>query len=127
MGFHHEGRIFITELHLDGVVLSTISNLVSGNSSFNFKLGWDTSYARYSPSIINLINYAANHVSLPSNLKFLDSSVAPGSFMEDIWMGRRALADGIYALTGAGKLVLSAAQVLKQVKGKFKLGKDEES
>ena len=126
MGFHQEERIFITELHLDRVVLSTISNLVSGDTSFNFKLGWDTSYARYSPSIINLINYAANHASLPSNLKFLDSSVAPGSFMEDIWMRRRDLADGVYALTGAGKLVLSAVQTLRQVKGKFKFGKDEE-
>jgi hypothetical protein len=126
MGFQREGRMFITELHLNGAVLSTASNLISGNSGFGFKLGWDTSYARYSPSIINLSNYAANRASLPSNLKFLDSSAAPGSYMEDIWMGRRTLADGIYALTGAGKLVLSAAQVFKRVKGKFKSGKDEE-
>lgn len=128
IGFQLEGRIFITELHLDRVVLSTVSNLVSGNSGFSFKIGWDISYARYSPSIINLTNYIAKRTFLPPNLDFLDSCAAPGSHMEDVWLTRRVLSDGVYALTGAGKLALSAAQVLKQVKGKFKLEKkDEES
>lgn len=83
-GFQEEERIFITELQLNGKVLSTASNLISSDTSFGFKLGWDTEYARYSPSVINVTNYNSNYEALPPNLNVLDSSAAPGSYMDGI-------------------------------------------
>ncbi|HRJ55967.1 MAG TPA: GNAT family N-acetyltransferase [Anaerolineales bacterium] len=124
-GFNREKRFFITELRLNDLVLSSASNLISGNSGFGFKLGWDLNYARYSPSILNLMNYLENSSSLPDQIDFLDSSAAPNSYMEEIWQGRRSLSDGMFAFTSAGKLVLSAGQVVKKVKGV--LGRSKES
>lgn len=119
LGFQSEERVFITELRVNGELLSTVSNLMSGESGFSFKIGWDASYSRYSPLIINMTNYIANKTSLPSCMVFLDSCSEPDSHMEDIWSNRRALADGLYALTGSGRLALAAIHTIKQAKGRL--------
>lgn len=119
-GFNAAGRFFITEVRLDDKVISSASNLISGNYGFGFKLGWDRTYAKYAPSIVNLLQLWEHKNELPFQIDTMDSSAAPGSYMDHVWQGRRSLADGVYALSSLGKLVLSTAQIFRKTKELFK-------
>lgn len=103
-GFRREGRVFFTELALNGEVVSATSNLVSGDEGFAFKIGWNPDYAAMSVGILNeveLIRHAPTHLG---HLTRLDSGSEPGSYMDDLWTGRRFLVDGLLTTTRVGRL-----------------------
>lgn len=116
MGFRGRGRAFVTELALDGRVIASTANLVSGRTAFAFKIGWDPQYASMSPGVLNEYEFLkVAGVALPG-IDFVDSCANPGSFVESLWRGRRVVATGVLALTRGGRLSLAVAGPLRRLK-----------
>jgi CelD/BcsL family acetyltransferase involved in cellulose biosynthesis len=101
-GLRREGRVFFTELSVGSEVVSSTSNLVSGNEGFAFKIGWDPRYATMSVGILNEVELIRHAPALLGHLTRLDSGSEPGSYMEEMWRGRRILVDGLLTTTGIG-------------------------
>lgn len=115
-GFNRVDRAFFTELSVNGRIISSTSELISGRMGFGFKLGWDPEFAKYSPGIVNIIQLMENGKDSIGDLDYVDSSAAPNSYIDKIWAGRRALMDGMFSLTSVGQAALASIQVVKKAK-----------
>lgn len=115
-GFGRENRAFFAELSLNERVISSTSNLTSGNVGFAFKVGWDTHFAKYAPGVVNEIQLLEHKNDALNGLKFIDSSASPDSYISRIWTGRRTIVEGIFTLTNTGRLALSSIQTLRKIK-----------
>lgn len=115
-GFNEKGQAFFTELNLNGVTISSTSNLISGKAGFAFKVGWDFEYAKYGPGILNELKTLENGRELLSDLEYIDSSAAPDSYINDLWPGRREILEGMYSLTPLGQAALTGTGMARRVK-----------
>ena len=115
-GFSRCGRSFFTELCVNQEVIASTSNFVSGNAGFAFKVGWHPQYAKLGPGLLNELELIRQVPTLCAELAYIDSGAAPGSYVDDIWLGRRGLTSGLYATTWLGRQVLAALQPLYRVK-----------
>lgn len=87
------GGVLITELRLDGRVVASTFNLLSGDRGFAFKIGWDPALTRYGVGTLNefaMLEAAAEQLA---DLATIDSGTSPGSFIEQLWDGRDTIAD----------------------------------
>jgi len=117
------GRAVITELRVADEVVATTSNLVSGRAAFAFKLGWHSDYRRMAPGILNEIELIKHAPTLFGDCEFIDSGSLPGSFMEELWEGRRTLAYGALATSTVGRRVLSVVNRAHQLRRALVSGK----
>jgi len=117
------GRAVITELRVADEVVATTSNLVSGRAAFAFKLGWHSDYRRMAPGILNEIELIKHAPTLFGDCEFIDSGSLPGSFMEELWEGRRTLAYGALATSTVGRRVLSVVNRAHQLRRALMSGK----
>lgn len=115
-GFRTVGGVFFTELLLDGRVIASTCNLISGNSAFAFKLGWDPAYAKYSPGLLNELWLLENAREQFGHLDLIDSGAVEGSFIDKLWLDKRELRSGVFATTWTGKLVFALAAVRRRVR-----------
>ena len=65
---------------------------------------------------LNEIELMRNAPACLRHLVRLDSGSEPGSYMDDLWKGRRILVDGFLATTAAGRVAARAAAVVRGVK-----------
>jgi len=110
------GRAVITELRVADEVIASTSNLVSGNAAFAFKLGWHADYKKMAPGILNEIELVRHAPTLFGDCEYIDSGSLPGSFMEELWAGRRTLAFGALATTTLGRRALGAFNWLHRLR-----------
>jgi len=118
-GFNQAGRLFFTEIRLDGARISSTANLISGRAGFGFKMGWDPQYARYSPGIVNVTKIMEHGKELLGDLDYIDSSTTPESYIRKIWPGGRNLVEGMLSLSTLGKTVISSLSAAKKLKTTF--------
>jgi hypothetical protein len=114
--FANAGRAFFTELSLNGQVIASTSNLISGDVGFAFKIGWDTRYASVSPGLLNeleMMRHAGEHLH---SFRFIDSGAAEGSFIEQLWRDCRYVSTGILTGGYAGAAVLPAISIARRLK-----------
>jgi CelD/BcsL family acetyltransferase involved in cellulose biosynthesis len=114
--FSTAGRTFFTELSLDGRVIASTSNFISGNVGFAFKIGWDDEFAAVSPGLLNeleLMNLADRDLA---SLDFIDSGAAEGSFIDRFWRDSRDVVTGILAGGYVGAAVLPAISIARRLK-----------
>ena len=88
-GFSGEGRALMTELSVDGVVISSTSNLISGRAGFAFKIGWDPAFMKMSAGVLNEVELMRYAATLCTDIDFFDSGAPPGSYINDLWAARR--------------------------------------
>lgn len=115
-GFNQTGRAFFTELNLNGVTISSTSNLISGKVGFAFKVGWDFEYAKYGPGILNEIKTLEQGDESLSDLEYIDSSAAPDSYINGLWPGRREIYEGMFFMTQTGRIALASIEVARKLK-----------
>lgn len=115
-GFRERGRLFFTELSLDGITIATTTNLISRGSGFAFKIGWHPDYAKMSPGVLNEVEFIYQAPALFRDMHCLDSGADEGSFIDQLWSGRRILASGVLGTTSIAKKVLSEVGRLRRVK-----------
>lgn len=115
-GFRQDKRLFITELSLDGLAIASSVNLISGGSGFAFKIGWHPDFAKTSPGVLNELEFIRHAPEIVGGLKYIDSGAIEGSFIDNLWDGRRVLTSGIFGTSSVGKRALSAMDGLRSIK-----------
>jgi hypothetical protein len=115
-GFRRKEQLFFTELMLDGKVIASTCNLVSGGAGFAFKIGWDPEYADISPGFLNEVAFVREVNGPCRDLSYIDSGAEDGSFIEQLWSGHRTLMCGTFAISNAGKIALLLYDCLRRCK-----------
>jgi CelD/BcsL family acetyltransferase involved in cellulose biosynthesis len=110
------GRAFFTELTLDGQVIASTSNYISGNVGFAFKIGWDGNYSAVSPGLLNEIELMRHAEKCLPNISYIDSGAAEGSFIDRFWREGRQIVTGMLAGGYAGAAVLPAMSFARRMK-----------
>lgn len=114
-GFEEHSRVFFTELSANREVIASTSNLVSGNTGFAFKIGWNEEYFRLSPGKLNEIFLVQRCRDMLEGVELVDSCASECSFMNDIWPWRRELVSGIYSTTAIGSVAARSMRYLKNL------------
>lgn len=115
--FARNGRAFFMELSVDDKVIAMVSNLVSGRAGFTFKVGWDTSFAKMSPGILNEIEFIKNAPELFPNLEYIDSGAEEGSYIDKLWVEQRLLISGFYITNILAKPMLLVKRFIRRIIG----------
>ncbi len=115
-GFREGKRLFFTEMCLDDAVIASTSNLISGRTGFAFKVGYHPGYARMSPGVLNEVEFIQRAPDLCRSLSYIDSGALEGSYIDQLWAGRRALASGMFGTTPLGRTVLRGLGQMQRVK-----------
>jgi hypothetical protein len=115
-GFRKDKRLFITELSLDGLAIASSVNLISGGAGFAFKIGWHADFAKMSPGVLNEVEFIRHAPEIVGGLKYIDSGAVEGSFIDNLWVGRRVLTSGIFGTTSVGKRALNTVAGLRNMK-----------
>lgn len=100
--FAVERQSFFTEICLDSQVIASTSNLLSAGEGFAFKVGWDPRYAAMSVGVLNEVELIQRGPALLPGVTRIDSGAEPGSYIDELWAGRRVLVDGVLTTTRAG-------------------------
>jgi hypothetical protein len=116
-GFSREDRALMTELSVDGVVISSTSNLISGRAGFAFKIGWDPAFMKMSAGILNEVELMRNAATVCTDIDFFDSGAPPGSYIYDLWGARRPISHTVFGLTPAARMALKAVSLARALKG----------
>lgn len=115
-GFREKEGLFFTEMYLNNAVIASTSNLISGGTGFAFKIGWNPTYAKMGPGLLNEVEFIQRAPELCGSLSYIDSGALEGSFIDQFWVGRRALASGVFGTTFLGRKVLWGLAQMRRIK-----------
>ncbi|HLO62084.1 MAG TPA: GNAT family N-acetyltransferase [Azonexus sp.] len=115
-GFRDTGGVFFTEFLHTGRVIASTCNLVSGNTAFAFKIGWDPACARYSPGMLNELRMMERADDAVGGFDLIDSGSVEGGFIDKLWLDKRELVSGVFATTGTGTLLLALAGLRRRIR-----------
>ena len=118
-GFAQAGRAFFTELSMDGKVIASTSNLISGGAGFAFKIGWDETFSKLGPGILNEVEFMKYFPELLPKIKYVDSGAENGSFIEKLWPDHVSLVSGFYLSNPTMKPLLQGIDLVRKVKRRF--------
>lgn len=110
------GEIFFTELHLNDEAIASTVNFMSRRVAFAFKVGWDKSFARFAPGILNEISFVEYAASNELPFAYIESGVNGNSFIERLWPGRISMFTGYLIHGRIAKLTASAISAARQLK-----------
>lgn len=114
--FRADGRLFFTELSLEGSVIASTANMVSGGSGFAFKIGWHPDYSTLSPGVLNEVEFIRRAPELCGGLSYIDSGAEGGSFIDRLWADRRSLASGVFATSASGRRIMKGIELARRIK-----------
>jgi len=118
-GFAQRDKVFILELCLDGVAISSQSVFLSGNGAFLFKLGWNPEYRPFGPGALNAVELAQRLQEMGKELVVLDSCATTGSWFERYWRESYSLVSGFIVPRGLGSGAVSSLKALYKLKRKL--------
>lgn len=96
-----QGGASVALLQLDGRAIAAQTVLYCGTTAYTWKIGFDEAYAKYSPGML-LIDRLTEQLFTSTPIEAIDSCSTEGSFMNQLWAGRRAMADLVVDV-GAGR------------------------
>ena len=115
-GFSKNNQVFFTELLVDGRSIASTANLLSANSGFAFKIGWDTAFAAASPGILNEIEFIKEAAELLPQIEYIDSGAGEGSFIEKIWVDNYLLVSGFFLTKSHYKILIYIFDFFRNIK-----------
>jgi CelD/BcsL family acetyltransferase involved in cellulose biosynthesis len=119
--FGETGDVFFCELLCDGDVVSSTSNLISGDVGYAFKVGWDPRFAQMSPGMLNEVETIRAAPALLGDLRYIDSCTGDESYIDRLWtITRRTLADGVLVLGPVGAGVFAAKRGLRLARDRLR-------
>lgn len=118
--FSRAGRALFTELRLNGRVIASTCNYVSGETGFAFKVGWDEQYRKFGLGIFNEAELVRHAPERCADLQCLDSGSQPASFIEMLWPGRRQVALLVLPFGVAGRLTWWAQKGFRRLLGRLR-------
>lgn len=114
--FARDGRALFCELLLDGRVIASSSNYVSGKLGFAFKIGWDPDFASAGPGFLNELELMRWLGERRLEIDYMDSGAAEGAYIQRLWQSRREVVSGILVGGNIGNAILPALTVARDVK-----------
>jgi Acetyltransferase (GNAT) domain len=79
-------------LRVDGRPIAAQVLMYCGSTAYTWKTGFDSEYAKYSPGAL-LVDKVTEALFATSEIEAIDSCSAEGSFMAQLWTGRRTMVD----------------------------------
>ncbi len=119
-GFAAEGRALFTELTLDGVAIASISNFISGNVGFGFKIGWAPEFKDFSPGMLNELEFIRHAPQAFADISYFDSGSSADAYISSLWPGRAALATASVTTTPLARVLTDAAKAASHLKRSWK-------
>ena len=104
---------------MNGKVIASTSNLISGCAGFAFKIGWDEAFSKLGPGILNEVEFMKYFPELLPSIKYVDSGAGDGSFIEKLWPDHVSLVSGFYVSNPTMKPLLQGIDFLRKVKRRF--------
>jgi hypothetical protein len=118
-GFAQAGRAFFTELSINGKVIASTCNLISGCAGFAFKIGWDEAFSKFGIGILNEVEFLKHFPEYFPNIKYVDSGAQEGSFIEKLWKDHIFLVSGFYLSNQAMKPLIQGLDFVRKLKRRF--------
>jgi hypothetical protein len=115
-GFAQSDRAFFTELSMNGKVIASTSNLISGVAGFAFKIGWDEAFSKLGPGILNEVEFMKYFPELLPKIRYVDSGAENGSFIEKLWPDQISLVSGFYLSNPRMKPLFQGIDFIRKVK-----------
>lgn len=112
--FQKNEKVFFTELRVGDKLVAATCNLQQNNKAFAFKIGWDNEYKKYSPGIINEIEFLKYANQSNCDFKIIESGATEDSFINSYWKDRWYLAEGIYTFNQLGNTLNSLNNLLRK-------------
>ena len=107
---------FFAELWLNDRVIGSSSNLISGDSVFAFKIGWDPEFAKVSPGTILESKLIQRAPELLEGIRFVDSCSSGDSYVGNIWPERMRVGSGLLTLKRRSRWIAAGFDQIKTVK-----------
>ncbi|MBT5017772.1 MAG: GNAT family N-acetyltransferase, partial [Planctomicrobium sp.] len=113
--FSKAGRVIFGEILLNNQVIASTCNLLSGNTLFAFKIGWDHNYSNCSLGywsevlLADAIHHEAKEVCL------IDSCSDEDSYTGKVWQDRIEIGSTILIWSRRAKLMREAKKVVKKL------------
>jgi len=118
-GFAQAGRAFFTELCTNGKVISSTSNLISGSAGFAFKIGWDQTFSKFGPGILNEVEFMKYFPESLPNITYVDGGGEDGSYIENLWPDHVSLVSGFYISNPKVTPLLQGLNAIRKMKRRY--------
>jgi CelD/BcsL family acetyltransferase involved in cellulose biosynthesis len=99
-------------LRIDGRAIAAQVLMYCGTMAYTWKTAFDADYAKYSPGAL-LIDKVTEELFSKPGIDAIDSCSAEGSFMAQLWTGRRKMVDSLIDL-GPGKSLGFTVEAARQ-------------
>jgi CelD/BcsL family acetyltransferase involved in cellulose biosynthesis len=99
-------------LRVDGRAIAAQVLMYCGPTAYTWKTAFDSQYAKYSPGAL-LIDKVTEELFATSGIEAIDSCSAEGSFMAQLWSGRRTMVD-LLVDVGPGKSLRFTLEATRQ-------------
>lgn len=100
------GNASVALLRLDGRPIAAQVVLYCGTSAYTWKTAFDAEFAKYSPGVL-LVDKLTEHLFTATDVQVIDSCATEGSFMGQIWTGRKAMVDMLVDVGSTRSLVFA--------------------
>lgn len=114
--FAAAGRAFFCELLLDGRLIASSSNFVSGRTGFAFKIAWDPEFASIGPGILNELELMRWLGEGGLDIDYIDSGAMEGAYIQRLWGTAMDLTSGVLVGGNVGSALLPTLSVVRSVK-----------
>lgn len=100
------GNASVAVLRLDGRTIAAQVLMYCGPTAYTWKIAFDTEFARYSPGAV-LIDKLTEQLFATTDVQAIDSCSAEGSFMAQLWTGRKTMVDMVVDVGSSRSLVFA--------------------
>lgn len=107
-----DGNASVALLRLDGRPIAAQVVLYCGTGAYTWKTAFDADFAKYSPGVL-LIDKLTEHLFAATGVQTIDSCSAEGSFMAQLWTGRKTMIDMVVDV-GSGRSLVFALEAARQ-------------
>ena len=101
-----EGNASVALLRLDGRVIAAQVVMYCGPTAYTWKIAFDAEFAKYSPGAV-LIDKLTAQLFATTDVQASDSCSAEGSFMAQLWTGRKTMVDMVIDVGSTRSLVFA--------------------
>ena len=91
-GLAEQGNASVALLRIDGAAIAAQVLMYCGAMAYTWKTAFNSDYAKYSPGAL-LIDKVTDEIFASPGIDAIDSCSAEGSFMAQLWTGRRKMLD----------------------------------
>lgn len=114
--FAEEGSALFVELCVDGRVVASSANFLSGNALFAFKVGWDPDFADASPGQLLDVELITQPGLIPDHVDLVDGCAKGTSYLGQIWPNRLRIGNALLTLKRRSRLVTNVVDTGRRFK-----------